>query len=125
MQNRKPPGARSYGGLFVEIQVRARLILRLMLDWRVNIFYKLIPIGAVIYVLVPYNIPGPFDDLAVFLFGMYIFVELCPQEIVKQHLDHIHGITDPPPDQDDDIIDAEFRILDENEQPGKTAEKTK
>ena len=109
MSNQKPPGFSSYGGLFYETQVRARLILRLLLDWRVNIFYKLIPMAAVAYVISPFDIPGPFDDIAVFLFGMYLFVELCPPQIVQQHLDQIHGQSrTPPAREDEDVIDAEF-----------------
>ena len=123
MTDQKPPRVQPPSGLFYEIQVRGRLIMRLMLDWRVNIFYKLIPIAAVIYVVSPYDFPGPFDDLAVFLFGMYIFIELCPPKIVREHLDHIHGLAQPPNGHDDDIIDAEFKILDENDPTGSVEEK--
>jgi hypothetical protein len=125
MSYQKPPRIRPNSGLFYEIQVRGRLVLRLMMDWRVNIFYKLIPIAVVIYVLSPYDLPGPFDDLAVFLFGIYLFVELCPPKVVQEHLDHIHGKTASPQDHDDDVIDAEFKILDANDSTTNSAGKKK
>ena len=118
MAPQKPPRLQLNSGVFYEIQVRGRLILRLMFDGRINIFYKLIPIAAVIYVISPFDIPGPFDDIAVFLFGMYLFIEICPPKIVQEHLNQIHGISDPPPYRDEDIIDGEFKNLDDPDEPG-------
>lgn len=104
------------GGLLTAIQDRCWLIVRLMLDWRINIFLKLIPIAGIVYVISPFDFPGPLDDIVVLLFSLFLFVELCPPKIVQQHLDHIRGVnTDIPPSthQSDDIIDAEFKILDD------------
>jgi len=45
------------------------------------------------YVLMPVNIPGPFDELAVLVIGYYLFVELCPAEIVEEHLVNLRNPT--------------------------------
>ena len=67
------------GGFFQEVSLRARLILRLMLDKRVSPWLKLLPVGSLIYLVNPIDIPGPFDDIAVVSLGLYLFVDLCPQ----------------------------------------------
>ena len=114
MANRNSSKIQGNSGVIYEMAVRAKLILRLMLDVKVNIFLKLIPVAGVIYVISPFDFPGPFDDIAVFLFCMYLFIESCPKNIVKEHLDRIHGVsTSNQPSTDDDIIDVEYKNLDD------------
>ena len=68
----------SSGGVFNDLAIRIKLILRLMGDPRVNPLIKLLPIGAVLYLLFPDIAPGPIDDVAVIWLGSFLFVELCP-----------------------------------------------
>lgn len=70
--------ARGLGG-------QVKLILRLLRDSRVNPLLKLLPIGALVYLVVPDLVIGPFDDAVVLGIGMYTFVELCPADIVAEH----------------------------------------
>ena len=106
------------GGIFQGIAAQIKLILRLMADKRVNPLLKLLPIGSLVYLVVPDLVPGPLDDAAILWLGTYLFVELCPPDVVEEHLkslsrDVISEIRDKPLD-DEDIVDAEFWEQDEN-----------
>ncbi len=98
--------------------MRARLILRLMGDKRVNPFLKLLPIGSLIYLFNPIDIPGPLDDALVLWLGVYFFVELCPPAVVQEHLNelrlHIAGTSTDAPSPKEDAVDAEFRDVTED-----------
>lgn len=99
------------GGVFEQISLRARLILRLMMDRRVNFWLKLLPVGSLIYLVNPIDIPGPIDDLAVVSIGLYLFVDLCPPAIVQEHMQNMRRVInsaayDPPADSE--VVDAEF-----------------
>lgn len=81
------------GGAWRSLLLQIKLILRLMGDRRVNVFLKLLPILSVAYLLWPFDpvpiyIPviGALDDAAVIWLGTSLFIELCPSEVVKEHL---------------------------------------
>jgi uncharacterized membrane protein YkvA (DUF1232 family) len=95
-----------------------RLVLRLMGDRRVNPLLKLIPIGTVVYFFVPDLIIGPIDDAMIFGVGVYLFIELCPPDIVEEHRQALKNIVDGKisdtndqkiPISEDEIIEGEFR----------------
>ena len=95
-------------GLFEGLGFRIKLILRLLKDRRVHPLAKLLPIGAVIYLFVPDLAPGPLDDAAVLWLGSYLFVELCPPEVVQEHIREMTS-----------VIEGEFRPADdETPEPG-------
>lgn len=103
----------SRGNFFSDLLARAKLILRLMGDNRVNPLLKLIPVGSLVYLLFPLDVPGPIDDAAIIWLGMYLFVEMCPPGVVEEHLRALSGgsNTDKWEDGlsgDDDVIDAEY-----------------
>ncbi len=86
-------------GLLSEILKQGRLILRLLGDRRVPIWPKLIIPGTIAYVLSPIDFLsdpiiglGQLDDIAVFLIGLKLFVELCPRDIVQEHLDNLSSV---------------------------------
>ncbi len=91
---------------------QVRLIWRLMADRRVNPLIKLLPLGALVYLLVPTDLMPllPFDDAAVLWLGGSLFVELCPQAIVQQHLQAIDSESQPAQNAGPaaEVIDAEF-----------------
>lgn len=106
------------GGVFFDLMNRLRLILRLIRDRRVNFIIKLLPIGSFIYLVVyPDLAPGPIDDAAIIWLGLYAFVELCPPEVVDEHMAALNrksayqegSIVTANTAVDDDVIDAEFR----------------
>lgn len=77
---------------FMENLIRQiRLVLRLLGDSRVNFFLKLLPIGTLVYLVMPDLIPFVFDDAAVIGVGTYIFVELCPEHVVEEHRKALWG----------------------------------
>ncbi len=101
-------------GIFNNLANRVKLIFRLLADPRVNPILKLLPIGTLLYLLVPDLAPGPFDDALVIWIGGTLFVELCPPEVVEEHLNDLNR-TIPGQwrdvDDDDEVIDTEYRDL--------------
>ncbi len=114
----------SEGGVFRDLGLRLKLILKLMGDRRVSPFLKLLPIGSLGYLLFPELIFGPLlatpvDDALVIWLATYLFVELCPDEVVAEHMKKLRGapqIDDPdasvPPA---DVIDGEFAEEDQEQ----------
>ncbi len=103
----------SGGGVFNEISNHFKLVFRLIRDPRVNPFLKLIPIATLFYLVIPDLIIGPIDDAAIIGFGLFIFVELCPQDVVEEHRAALAGTIpgewrEPQAIDDDEIVDAEF-----------------
>jgi hypothetical protein len=96
-----------------------RLIARLMVDRRVNPLVKMLPVGALIYLVVPTDLLPllPFDDAAVLWLGGSLFIEMCPPAIVQEHLLAIDAEDAPRPETVTgkpaaDVIDAEFHEVD-------------
>ena len=81
-------------GFITGISRNVRLVLRLLADKRVNFFLKLLPIGALVYMIVPEAFPVV-DDAIVLGIGTYLFIELCPQDVVEEHRAKLAGIDDP------------------------------
>lgn len=102
----------STGGVLYELSLRIKLILRLMADPRVNPLLKLLPIGSLVYLLIPDLLPGPVDDAAVIWLGSTLFVELCPPGIVAEHINALRSVI-PGEWRDardaENVIDGEFR----------------
>lgn len=100
------------GGMIHNIVVRTKLVLRLMGDPRVSTWVKLLPIGSLIYVLSPIDIimgvPGldAVDDAAIIGLGYYFFIEMCPPDVVQEHLKAIEGIKEEP-SASNDVVDGE------------------
>jgi hypothetical protein len=98
------------GGTMSEIVTRLKLIGRLLVDRRVNFLLKLIPFGALVYLFWPIDaISGiPFvaalDDTAILWLGSYLFVELCPSDVVQEHVQAMGGKAAA---KDDDVVDGE------------------
>ncbi len=74
-------------GVLQELLLRGRLILRLLRDPRVPWYLKLLPVGATVYLVAPDLLPlNPLDDTVIVGLGFYLFVELCPEAVVSEHL---------------------------------------
>jgi uncharacterized membrane protein YkvA (DUF1232 family) len=111
-------------GFFREIANQVKLILRLMTDPRVHPLIKLLPIASLIYLVFPDFFPlNPIDDALVVGLGTYMFIELCPPEVVQEHKDALRRVVDgqwrdteageegsnPDNGQDPQVIEGEFR----------------
>lgn len=122
-QNNSGPIQPINPGIFGGISNRVRLILRLMGDTRVSFLLKLIPFASGVYLLFPDLVPGPVDDALLIWLSTYLFVELCPPEVVAEHELLINptttGAYDPSQPAGDsfkaeDIIEGE--IVDKDQQ---------
>ena len=102
-------------GLLTELVRNARLAWRLMKDRRVSLWLKTIVPVAFAYVLYPIDIIpdvllglGQLDDLAIMLMGVRLFLNLCPEEIVKQHLEEMRS------------VGASYRVVDDEDTESDT-----
>lgn len=99
------------GGILNDLTQRIKLIVRLMGDDRVSPLLKLLPVGTVVYLLFPDLVPGPIDDAAIIWLGSYLFVELCPPEVVAEHmaaLAQAAGTAQSPSGANEEIVEGEF-----------------
>jgi uncharacterized membrane protein YkvA (DUF1232 family) len=111
-------------GILADIVRQARLAWRLMLDPRVPLWVKTIVPTSLVYLIVPIDfvpdvIPGQgqLDDLAVIVIGVKLFIELCPTEIVREHMQELLGETnwrvepnEPASPPSPNIVDAPYEI---------------
>ena len=101
------------GGVVRNVINQLKLIMRLMGDKRVSILAKLVPLGAFAYLIFPAdlapNIALPFigvlDDAAILWLGSYVFTELCPPEVVSEHVKALAANMND--ESKDDVVDAE------------------
>jgi uncharacterized membrane protein YkvA (DUF1232 family) len=121
MSEKKHPIINQDKGFFQDVVFRIKLILRLMGDRRVNFFLKLLPVGALIYLVSPIDllpgavIPviGALDDAAVIWIGANLFISLCPDDVVQEHTNSLKKVVtatwrDAPQGKDTgEIVDIE------------------
>ena len=121
-KNRNPKLNANNRNVFSALADEIRLVIRLMMDGRVNPLLKLLPIATVVYFFIPDLILGPIDDALVMGVGTYLFIELCPPYIVEEHRAALRDINTPGdnipkqqtrkdeiPIYEDEIIEGEFR----------------
>ena len=107
------------GGAMRGFVQRLKLIGRLMGDSRVSPFIKVLPLASLAYLIFPFDLApgavlpiiGALDDAAILWIGSQLFVELCPDEVVEEHMQALGGqlINDS-----DDIVDADATDVNEN-----------
>ena len=106
------------GGMFRDLMLRLKLIVRLMGDSRVSPFLKLLPIASLVYLFFPFDlisvIPGvsALDDLAIVSLGGYMFIEFCPPDVVQEHMKRLTSNMDAVKGHDE-VIDAETLDMDD------------
>src|SRR3970040_2215439 len=97
---------------------RIKLIYRLMMDRRGIPLLKVLPLTSLFYFIFPDFMPGPIDDAVMLWLSTYLFVELCPPEVVAEHLDEINRtltgeFKNVEPTRSDvsegEVIDAEYK----------------
>ncbi|MFH1525020.1 MAG: YkvA family protein [Chloroflexota bacterium] len=117
-------------GFFQDVVLRLKLILRLIGDRRVNFLLKLLPIGALIYLVSPIDllpgavipVVGALDDAAVLWLGATLFVSLCPEDVVEEHTKALQKVVSstwkdtPKQDESEEVIEVESReVSNDNE----------
>ena len=104
-----------------------QLAWRLLWDGRVPVLTKIVPLLMTVYLLSPMDfIPdvalglGQLDDLAIFLVGLRLFIDICPPELVAEHRGEAmpqspKAVWIPP---DADVIDVEATpVTDDGKEP--------
>jgi uncharacterized membrane protein YkvA (DUF1232 family) len=103
----------SQGSMLRDFIMRLKLIWGLMKDGHVSPWLKLIPVLGLVYLVMPVDfvseialpLVGELDDAAVLWLTNYIFIELCPPDIVMQH---VKALTVGASRADaDEVVDAE------------------
>lgn len=102
------------GGMLRDFATRLKLIFRLLGDRRVNFFLKFLPLASVAYLFWPIDaialpVVGVLDDAAILWIGSTLFVELCPPNVVKEHMEELTSNLD---DSSGDVVDAEATDVD-------------
>ncbi len=103
------------GGMVRDLVLRIKLIVRLLGDRRVSPWLKIIPIGGLLYLISPLDlipdialpVVGELDDAAILWLTNYLFVELCPPEVVQEHVKALSGTA--PAASQDEVVDGEAR----------------
>jgi uncharacterized membrane protein YkvA (DUF1232 family) len=98
-----------------ELVRQFQLAWRLFWDRRVPWSVKLIPPAALLYVLSPIDILpdlslglGQLDDVAVLLLAIKLFIELCPVDVVREHLQALGAKIQEW--QAGEVIEGEFEV---------------
>ncbi len=119
-------------GILASIIKNVRLVWRLLRDPEVSPWLKMILPATLLYFLFPIDfLPDPvlglgqLDDIAIILLGVKLFIELCPQDIVRHHLREMSSIpgsyrvVDEEPSQEQSpsgYIVAPYRVIGEGEE---------
>jgi uncharacterized membrane protein YkvA (DUF1232 family) len=119
-------------GILASIVKNARLVWRLLRDPGVPASLKMIPPATLLYLLFPFDfLPdlalglGQLDDIAIILLGLKLFVELCPQDIVRHHLREMSSVSgsyrvvdeeSPQESQPSGYIEASHHVVEEGEE---------
>lgn len=113
MKERRPIIDSEDRGLFQNIADHLKLVWLLMQDPRVNPFLKVLPLGSLIYLVSPLDMVIPVvDDLGVIWFFTYMFIELCPEDLVAEHRGTIESTVGGKWTKEDEVIIDEADIED-------------
>ena len=77
-----------------------------------NFFLKLLPISTLVYLVSPLDAAIPaVDDALIVGIGTYVFVELCPPEVVEEHRARLAGLGEPeqPASESSEVVDSLFK----------------
>lgn len=103
-------------GFFSGISRTLMLVLRLLGDKRVSLLLKLLPLSTLVYLVSPLDAAIPaIDDAVVIGIGTYLFVELCPPDVVEEHRARLAGLAPrgaadagQSVAEEDEVLEAEF-----------------
>lgn len=109
----------SQGGMLKDFMLRVKLVVRLIGDRRVNFFLKLLPIGALAYLISPVDLApglalpviGALDDAAILWLGTTLFMEFCPPDVIREHVRRLSSnldiIEQETHNEGEDVVDAD------------------
>lgn len=107
-------------GLFTSVLNQLRLMLKLMADPRVPTLTKLLPLGAVVYLLSPIDLVpdmiiglGQLDDLGILVLGIKSFISMAPAHVVAELQAEISGGKASNAHASEETVDASYRVVDD------------
>jgi uncharacterized membrane protein YkvA (DUF1232 family) len=114
------------GGLIQDVIRSIKLIWLLLTDKRVNVFLKLLPITSLVYLVSPIDlvsglalpIIGALDDAAIVWIGTSLFLSLCPENVVEEHMRSLEKVittTWQNEHGEDEVVEAEARDITEDQ----------
>jgi len=110
-------------GFFQDLADRFRLVSRLIMDSRVNPLIKILPISTLVYLISPIDLlsVNPIDDALIIWLGTSLFVELCPPNVVEEHINALRNVitrqwkgSGQPGAQQEEVVDGEYIEIDPN-----------
>ncbi|NLG99712.1 MAG: hypothetical protein GX491_20340 [Chloroflexi bacterium] len=110
-------------GFFQDLADRFRLVSRLIMDSRVNPLIKILPISTLVYLISPIDLlsVNPIDDALIIWLGTSLFVELCPPNVVEEHMNALRNViarqwkgSGQPGAQQEEVVDGEYIEIDPN-----------
>ena len=97
------------------------LFLRLMLDKRVPLKLKILPVIAVVYLLLPWDfIPdlmpliGWIDDIVVVILSVGIFFVFGPLSILTRNIGQNHDLNNEQP-VNGKVVEGKYRVVDDGD----------
>lgn len=114
MANKKDLMIPPQGGMLRDFMLRIKLIFRLLGDRRVSPWLKIIPVAGIAYLFSPLDlipdialpIIGELDDAAILWLTNYLFIELCPPNVVQEHVKKLTSNMDIV-DSQENVVDAD------------------
>ena len=106
---------------------QSRLAWRLLRDSRVPGWVKVIPVGALLYLISPIDLVpglilpglGQVDDLVLLLLALKAFVDVSPPGVVREHMEQMFGqsneLESSRHHSSGSTIDAPYRIVNDDE----------
>lgn len=112
MQPEKNKDSKPANDLFTRLVLQARLVWKLLLDGRVAWYFKIIPVLGLASLANPFGWRGLLVAVPLAIAGFILFVELCPEEVVKEDRSALRRVIpgiwrDPPvrPSNDQKVSD--------------------
>ena len=106
-----PPNLNQRANTLAGLFHGAQLVLRLLQDPRVPGWMKLVPLFTLIYLISPIDLvpdflvgPGQLDDLGILLLGLWVFLRLVPQDVLRQYTPDASPV-------DDGAVDVTYRVV--------------
>ena len=104
------------------------LFLRLMLDKRVPLKLKILPVIAVVYLLLPWDfIPdlmpliGWIDDIVVVILSIGIFFVFGPLSILTRNIGQNHDLDNEQP-VNGKVVEGKYRVVDDDGDTTETSQ---
>ena len=104
------------------------LFLRLMLDKRVPLKLKILPVIAVVYLLLPWDfIPdlmrliGWIDDIVVVILSVGIFFVFGPLSILTRNIGQNHDLDNEQP-VNGKVVEGKYRVVDDDGDTTETSQ---